>query len=110
MAKALNFAKIKKNYFTVTLADEKETTLLICIPTKEVMDEILSLKDDLTLENMDADVIDELYELCVKIMNNNKGGIVVTKSALEESLDFMDIVMFIQCYTEFINEQILLKN
>lgn len=110
MAKALNFAKVKKNYFTVTLPDEKETTLLICIPTKGVMDEILSLKDDLTLENMDADVIDELYELCVKIMNNNKGGIVVTKSALEESLDFMDIVMFIQCYTEFINEQISLKN
>ena len=110
MAKALNFNNIKKRYFTVTLADEKETTLMICTPTKAIMDEFISMKDSLGSEDMAEDAIDELYELCTKIMNRNKGGIKIAKKDLEEMFDFEDIILFIRSYTEFINELTNSKN
>ena len=110
MAKSLNFNKIKKNYFTVTLADEKETTLMICTPTKEIMDEFIALKDSLDDEKMEKDAITELYELCTKIINRNKGGIKITRKELEAMFDFEDIILFIRAYTEFINELTNSKN
>lgn len=110
MAKALNFNNIKKRYFTVTLADEKETTLMICTPTKAIMDEFISMKDSLGSEDMGEDAIDALYELCTKIMNRNKGGIKIAKKDLEEMFDFEDIILFIRSYTEFINELTNSKN
>lgn len=110
MAKALNFNNIKKRYFTVTLADENETTLMISTPSKSIMDEFISMKDSLGSENMGEDAIDELYELCTKIMNRNKGGIKIAKKDLEDMFDFEDIVLFIRSYTEFINELTNSKN
>lgn len=109
MAKPLDFNKIKKRYFTVTLADENNTTLMISTPTKEVMDEFISMKDYLE-GNTGEDVIDALCELCAKIMSRNKGGIKVTKEALESMLDFDDIVIFIKAYTDFISELTNSKN
>lgn len=108
MAKSLDFNKVKKRYFTVTLPDE--TTLMIVTPTKEIMDEFINMKDSLKAENMGDDAIDELYELCTKIMNRNKGGIEITKKVLEKMLDFEDIILFIRSYTEFISELANSKN
>ena len=110
MAKSLNFNKVKKNYFTVTLADEKETTLMICTPTKAIMDEFISMKDSLDAENMGEDVIDSLYELCTKIMSRNKTGRVITMKIVQDLFDFEDIIIFIRAYTEFINEVSSAKN
>lgn len=110
MAKTLNFNNLKKRYFTVTLADEKETTLMISTPTKEIMDEFIALKDSLTAENMGEDAIDELYGLCAKIMSRNKGGIKITQKELSQMFDFEDVIIFIRSYTEFINELTNSKN
>ena len=107
MAKSLNFKNVKKVYFNVTLPDD--TTLMISTPTKAIMDEFISMKDSLDAE-MSDDAIDTLYELCTKIMNRNKGGITVAKKDVEEMFDFMDIILFIQGYTEFINEVVNSKN
>ena len=60
MAKPLDFNKIKKRYFTVILADEKNTTLMISTPTKEIMDEFIGMKDSLDAEDMGDDAIDSL--------------------------------------------------
>ena len=110
MAKSLDFNKIKKRYLTVTLADENETTLMICTPTKAIMDEFIGMKDSLSAENMGDDAIDELYEICTKIMNRNKGGIKIAKKDLEEMFDFEDIILFIRSYTDFISELTNSKN
>ena len=110
MAKSLDFNKIKKRFFTVTLADEKNTTLLISTPTKEIMDEFISMKDSLTAEAMGDDAIGELYELCAKIMSRNKGGIKISKKDLESLFDFEDVIVFIQGYTSFINDLTSTKN
>lgn len=110
MAKSLDFNKIKKRYFTVTLADDQNTTLMICTPTKEIMDEFISMKDSLTAETIGDDAIGELYELCAKIMSRNKGGIKITKKDLESLFDFEDVIIFIKSYTDFINELTDSKN
>lgn len=110
MAKPLDFNKIKKRYFTVTLPDEKNTTLMISTPTKAIMDEFIGMKDSLSAEAMGDNAIDELYGLCAKIMSRNKGGIKVTKEALVSLLDFEDIILFIKAYTDFISELTNSKN
>lgn len=110
MAKALDFNKIKKRYFTVTLADENNTTLMISTPTKEIMDEFIGMKDSLNAETLGDDAIDMLYELCAKIMSRNKGGIKISQNDLVKIFDFEDIIVFIQAYTDFINELTNSKN
>lgn len=110
MARSLNFNNVKKRYFTVTLPNENKTTLLICTPTKEIMDELVSMNDSLTSSAVQTDVTDELYEICTKIMNHNKGDVKVAKKDIEKLLDFEDIILFIESYTEFINEIVNSKN
>lgn len=110
MSKALDFNKIKKKYFTVTLADENCTTLMISTPTKEIMDEFISMKDSLGDGRIGDEAISELYDLCVKIINRNKGGLKFSKKDLESLFDFEDIIIFIRAYTEFINEVSNSKN
>lgn len=110
MAKTLNFNKVKKQFMTVTLADENETTLLIGTPTKKTLEEFLSIKDYLGKGDQNADVMDEFYALCAKIMSHNKNGKTITKEFVESIFDFEDIVIFIQAYTEFIQEVTSQKN
>lgn len=110
MAKTLNFNKLKKNYYVVTLADDKETTLMICTPTKKIMDDIIASKDIFDANTISDDVVDALYDLCTTILNHNKGGIKVPKELVENTLDFLDIVELIRGYSEFINELTKAKN
>ncbi len=110
MAKALNFNKLKKQYMTVTLPDEKETVLMIGTPTKRILDEFIDLQtmvEDNTVEN---DVLDRMFDLCAKIMSFNKGGVKITKEFLADIFDFEDIMIFIHAYTEFISEVTNSKN
>lgn len=110
MAKSLNFHKIKKPYFTVTLPDENSTTLMIRTPTKAIMDEFLSTQDSLNDVEMDTDASDALYELCTKIINHNKGGIKIAQKDLENLLDFTDLVIFFRSYANFISGIVNEKN
>lgn len=102
MAKALDFTKLKKRYFPVTLEDG--TALQISMPTKSIMDGFISMKDTLTAENMGDDAITELYEICARIMSRNKTGIKITTEMLEDMFDFGDVITFIRGYSEFISE------
>lgn len=110
MAKTLDFNNLKKRYLTVRLADEKQSVLMIGTPTKAIFDELLSMKDSLNSGNMNEDAIDDLYEICAKIMSRNKTGRVITTEAVRDLFDFEDIIVFIRAYTEFINEVSSAKN
>lgn len=110
MSRSLDFNNIRKKYLTVTLADEAKTVLLIGTPTKAVLDSLLSMKDALGDENLTDDAIEELYEICAKIMSRNKTGRVITKEDVQDLFDFEDIIVFIRAYTEFINEVSSAKN
>lgn len=110
MAKTLDFTKLKKRFMTVKLNDEKGTTLLINTPTKKIMDLFLGMKDSLSAENMGDEAISELYDIVAKVMSCNKAGVKISKETVEELLDFEDVIVFIQAYTDFINEVTGSKN
>lgn len=110
MSKTLDFNRLKKQYFTITLADENNTVLMIGTPTKAILDDFLNLKNTLTAENMGDDAITELYEICARIMSRNKTGVKITTAQIQELFDFEDILIFIRAYSEFISEVANSKN
>lgn len=110
MSKALDFNALKKQYLPVTLNDENKTKLLICTPTKKVLDDFINMKDALTDENLGDEAIEELYEIVARVMSHNKTGVKIAKEMVEELLDFEDIIVFIRAYTDFIAEVTGSKN
>ena len=110
MSKSLNFNNIKKRYLTVTLPDEDQSVLMIGTPTKAVFDELLNMKDALEGESVTDDAINDLYEICAKIMSRNKTGRVITMETVQDLFDFEDIIIFVRAYTEFISEVSNSKN
>lgn len=110
MAKSLDFNNMKKKYLTVTLADEAKTVLMIGTPTKAVLDSLLSMKDALAGNELTDDAIDDLYDICARIMSRNKTGRVIDKETVQEIFDFEDIIVFIRAYTDFISEVSGTKN
>lgn len=113
MAKSLNFNNVKKQFLTVTLADEKNTTLMIGTPTKAIMDDLTLLQNSMNSvsdNESNAEATDELYSACARVMSRNKGGVKVTKEFLADIFDFEDITIFFNAYMDFIDEVIASKN
>ena len=109
MANVLNFNTTKKQYMTVILPDEKNTTLMVCMPTKALFEELTSIKDISNATDNDQ-IISDLYDLVARLTSRNKGGIQVTKEYLESCLDFEDIITFIRSYMVFIKSVKSSKN
>lgn len=110
MAKTLNFNELKKKYFTVILPDDKKTTLRIGTPTKAIFDEFTSIKDTLEGDGVEDEALNELYNICAKLLSHNKGGIKISRDEVAELFDFEDIIIFIRAYTDFISEVTNSKN
>ena len=114
MARTLDFNKVKKQYLTVTLADEKETTLIIGTPTKSIMNDVLALQEALDGyeggESLSGDAMDDLYRACARCMSRNKQGIHISAEFLEDLFDFEDIVIFFNAYVDFIGDIASEKN
>lgn len=109
MAKSLNLNKVKKQVFTLTLPDEDETVLLITTPTKTTLEEFIAIKDNMTAEE-DEKALDAMYDIVAKIMSHNRNKIQVTPKMLEACMDFEDLILFVNSYTEFIREVTNQKN
>lgn len=109
MTTSLNFNKVKKRWFIVTLNDADNTTLFIYTPTKATLDKFLAMQD-LDLDNADMDALDALFDVCAEIMSRNKAGIKITADYLANIFDVEDIVTFITGYTNFLNEVSNQKN
>lgn len=113
MAKELNFNTAKKRYLRVTLADEKNTVLLVGTPTKKVLGELFDVQDRLTSvedEEVSMDLLDDLYSVCTAVLNHNKGGVKITREELEDILDLDDIILLFTAYMQFIGEETDKKN
>ena len=114
MSKPLNFNNVKKRYLTVTLADEKQTTVMISAPTKRVLSALIGLKETMTeiedTNNISEEILDELYSLTAEIMSHNKGGVKIQEELLEDIFDFDDIMTFFDAYMDFVNEETAGKN
>ncbi len=110
MSKSLNFNNVKKQYLTITLRDEEQTTIMVGTPTKSDLTELATMYDDLKNGENDIDQIDDLYILCAKLMSRNKGGIKITAEHLSDCMDVEDIMLFINAFMEFVNELANAKN
>lgn len=112
MSNTLDFNKIKKKYLTVTFADEQNTTIMIGTPTKGVMDELMSLQEtfDTLSDDASAEITNELYDVCAKVMSRNKTNKKIEKEYLEKVFDFEDITIFFNAYMEFITALSAVKN
>ena len=110
--KTLNFNNAKKQFLTVTLADEKNTTLMIGTPTKAIMDDLVILQEKMTSvsDSESNEALNDLYSACARVMSRNKGGIKITQEYLFEVFDFEDIILFFNAYTDFIGEVVASKN
>lgn len=105
---SLNFNNLQKKYLTVTLNDENKTTIMVCNPSKKLLNEIISI--DAIVRNTDdsstgEEEVDALYEVCAKVMSRNKGGIKIEKELLEDIFDIEDIMIFLKTYMEFVSSQ-----
>lgn len=113
MSHTLDFTKRKKQYLTVTLADEKNTVIMVGTPTKAVMDDLLILQasaETISESGNDFEALDELYAACARVMSRNKTGHKITKEYLEEIFDFEDVMVFFHAYIEFVSKISSAKN
>ena len=113
MSKVLDFTTQKKNYLTVKLNDEKKTVLMIGTPTKGILREFISINERISEDGgADIDAINDLYEVCAKVMSFNKGGIKVTADYLSDvcNFDLEDIFTFFNAYSEHMTSITNAKN
>lgn len=111
MAKPLNFNNTKKRYLNVTLPDGE--TIMVGMPSKRVMGELLEMKDDLDgLKEADVDMatLDDIYRIVGEILSRNKAGVKVTTEQVEEFFDIDDLIVFFNAYVAFIGEVTGSKN
>lgn len=100
---SLDFRKTKKNYLKVTLNDDAETNLSIMQPTKDLFERMVAMSEEVAnISGSDLEALDEVYGVCAELMSRNREGLIVSKSNLEATLDFEDIVMFLQAYSAFV--------
>lgn len=110
MAQTLDFTKIKKNYLPITLNDEKKTKLLVMTPTKKMLTELSAMMPESAEEVPGEKDLSALYTLSAKLMSRNKTGTHITGEQLEKILDFEDLIIFFNAYTDFIVETANSKN
>ena len=107
MAKTLDFNTRKKNYMKIVLSDPGKTTVNVSTPTKALLSELaLVMADKAGGKVLDDDKMSSLYEFCARLMSRNKEQKVISKELLESCLDFDDLLYFMDCYTDFINESV----
>ena len=109
----LDFNKIEKASFDVTLNDEKNTTLKIYTPTKNTMDYLYNLQNKFSESDeadLDESFTDELYTACSKVMSRNKDNIKISKEFLDNIFDVEDLTIFFTAFMEFIEKVINGKN
>lgn len=113
MAKPLNFNTVKKPFWTVTLADDDNTVLMLKTPTKATWTKIVELHNTLkdASENIeDASIMDDMFSVCADILSNNKTGKVITVDDLDDCFDFADAMTLFNGYVNFVTEATSSKN
>lgn len=110
MAKMLDFRKSKKPTLPVTLDDD--LVVNIYTPDKALLEELLDAQNDIRSlsDDNDREKLDALYDMCARIMSNNREKREFDTEEIEEYFDTRDVVRLIRAYTEFVAEVSNAKN
>lgn len=109
MAKTLDFNKVKKQYFTITLNDDNQTKLQVMTPLKKQVAELTELLPD-DADNPSDDDLSALFDLAARLMSRNRQNYKIEASLLEDILDYEDLCIFFDTFTDFIVEVTDSKN
>lgn len=101
-----NFNAIKRSYMTVVLPDEEQTTLHIGIPKKKTIMRMAEMQKEM---NQD-EVINDLNQMMVTILNNNREKIEVTLEQASEWFEYEDMLAFIKAFSAFVKKEASQKN
>ena len=107
MDKSLNFNTAPKRFLNVTLADDKNTTLMVEMPTKSIMRQLFAVQGQMEgagAGKISMGLLDDIYAVCAAALSRNKAGVVISQDYLEELFDFDDILLFFGAYSEFVGE------
>lgn len=111
MIKTLDFTSRKKEYLTVKLNDDKKTVLMIGTPTKAILSDFIAINERVNDgDGADSEAINDLYEVCAKVMSFNKAKTKITADYLGEFFDIEDIMTFFNAYSEFMASVTSAKN
>ena len=103
MGKVLDFTKQNKSYLTVKLNDPDKTVLMIGTPTKSILNEFIAINEKVSEDGgADAEAVNDLYNVCAKVMSFNKGGIHISGDYLSDicNFDLEDVMLFFNAYSE----------
>lgn len=104
MSNSVNFNTLKKQYLTTTLPDKEQTTILVSLPSKKLLEELTTIKSTLSEGNQTGEeIIGELYSVIAKVMSCNKMGVTITKEKLESCLEFEDLIYYFHIYLDFVS-------
>lgn len=106
----LDFNKIKKNYLTIVLPDEKKTRLQVMTPTKRLLTQLMETLPEMSGDMPTEENLNTLYDFCARLMSRNKSATVITGEDLAACLDFEDLVAFFETYATFVSEIANSKN
>ena len=106
MAKTLDFNTRKKSYMKIVLSDPDKTTVNVSTPTKALITELALVMAEKADGAPDAERMSNLYGFCSRIMSRNKEQKEISQELLESCLDFDDLLYFMDCYTDFINDSV----
>lgn len=110
MAKPLDFRKSKKPTLPVTFDDDFSVN--IYTPDKGTLEELLDFQEELKAlnDNSDRDKLDAMYDICARILSNNRENREFTPDEVSDLLDTRDVKMLIQGYAAFVAELSKAKN
>lgn len=108
----LNFKTLKKSTLTIRLDDEENTAILVKMPTKRVLEDVMAMQEEFnnTGDDVDAGMVDQLYNACGEIMSCNLNGITITGETLKSKMDIEDLTVFFNAYIDFVSDVVSAKN
>jgi hypothetical protein len=114
MAKTIDLSAYKQEYMTIIMPNDGSMngeTINLKKPTQSLaimMMAMEKIKTESAEDQMEA--LDELYEMLVAILNNNKEKITFTLEQVKDSIEPELLRIIFEAYTEFLQEITERKN
>lgn len=101
----IDISKLNDKTFDVKLTDGR--VLNIRKPNKEIFNDTMKVANLVDSDDKaEGKIVNAVYDFLTKVFNRNKNHIGLTKEELEEELDFVNAMIVIKAYQEFVSEVI----